>query len=151
MQRAAAVLTALPFCSLLHLTCTVPAQLDVVRQDCGRLSTENNQLHEQLIREGERYEALQKEAYSSNKKLESQIAELSYWKQQAISRCVLSSWPQVRAVVDACGGCRHFTGLQVSIAWLCAGQHSTATGLQHSQRSAVNRLSVPLLLQVRCP
>lgn len=57
-----------------------------MRQDCGRLSTENNQLHEQLIREGERYEALQKEAYSNNKKLESQIADLSYWKQQAISR-----------------------------------------------------------------
>lgn len=63
-------------------------QLDVVRQDCGRLSTENNQLHDKLIREGERYEALQKQAYQRTKKLESEIAELSYWKQQAISRCV---------------------------------------------------------------
>jgi hypothetical protein len=62
-------------------------QLDVVRQDCGRLSTENNQLHDKLIREGERYEALQKQAYQRTKKLESEIAELSYWKQQAISRC----------------------------------------------------------------
>jgi transcription termination factor NusB len=62
-------------------------QLDIVRQDCGRLSTENNQLHQKLIQESERYEALQKEAYQRSKKLESQIAELTYWKQQAITRC----------------------------------------------------------------
>lgn len=61
-------------------------QLEVVKQDCGRLSKENTQLHEQLIREAERYEQLQKESYQRTKKLEDQVAELSYWKQQAISR-----------------------------------------------------------------
>lgn len=76
-------------------------QLDVVRQDCGRLSTENNQLHEKLIQEGERYEALQKEAYTHSKKLEGQIAELSYWKQQAISRCACQL--QLRQCKDRAG------------------------------------------------
>lgn len=76
-------------------------QLDAVRQDCGRLSTENNQLHEKLIQEGERYEALQKEAYTHSKKLEGQIAELSYWKQQAISRCACQL--QLRQCKDRAG------------------------------------------------
>jgi predicted nuclease with TOPRIM domain len=49
------------------------AQLEVVRQDAGRLSKENSQLHEQLIREGERYEALQRESYTRTKRLEDQV------------------------------------------------------------------------------
>jgi len=57
-----------------------------VKQDAGRLSTENNQLHEQLILEAERYEQLQRESYQRTKSLEDKVAELSYWKQQAISR-----------------------------------------------------------------
>lgn len=61
-------------------------QLEVVKQDAGRLSTENCQLHEQLIHEAERYEQLQRESYQRTKSLEDRVAELSYWKQQAISR-----------------------------------------------------------------
>lgn len=49
------------------------AQLEVVRQDAGRLNKENSQLHEQLIREGERYEALQRESYTRTKRLEDQV------------------------------------------------------------------------------
>lgn len=58
----------------------------MVKQDCGRLSKENTQLHEQLIREAERYEQLQKDSYQHTKRLEDQVAELSYWRQQAVSR-----------------------------------------------------------------
>eukprot|EP00878_Enallax_costatus_P036574 GHUV01041084.1.p1 GENE.GHUV01041084.1~~GHUV01041084.1.p1 ORF type:complete len:305 (+),score=105.84 GHUV01041084.1:203-1117(+) len=65
---------------------TFNTKLEVVKQDCGRLSKENTQLHEQLIREAERYEQLQKESYQRTKKLEDQVAELSYWKHQALSR-----------------------------------------------------------------
>ena len=37
------------------------------------------------------------------------------------------------------------------VAWLCARQHTTPAGLQHSQHTAVNSLSVLLFLQVRRP
>lgn len=57
-----------------------------MKQDCGRLSKENTQLHEQLIHEAERYQQLQKESYQRTKKLEDQVAELSYWKNQAVNR-----------------------------------------------------------------
>lgn len=58
----------------------------MVKADCGRLAAENNALHEQLLAEGERRAALQKEAYSATKRLEGQLAELAYWKGQAGAR-----------------------------------------------------------------
>jgi hypothetical protein len=57
-----------------------------VKQDCSRLSNESNQLHAQLIREADRYEQLQKDNYKKVKKLEDEVAELTYWKSQAIHR-----------------------------------------------------------------
>lgn len=54
----------------------------MVKQDAGRLSKENNQLHEQLIREAERYKALQKESYTRTKKLEDQVT--STWAVQLL-------------------------------------------------------------------
>eukprot|EP00882_Tetradesmus_deserticola_P019774 GHRQ01021313.1.p2 GENE.GHRQ01021313.1~~GHRQ01021313.1.p2 ORF type:complete len:197 (+),score=49.36 GHRQ01021313.1:1535-2125(+) len=52
---------------------TFNTKLEVVRQDAGRLSKENSQLHDQLIREGERYKALQRESYTRTKRLEDQV------------------------------------------------------------------------------
>lgn len=67
-------------------TYSILAQLDIVKQDCGRVTAENNNLHVQLIEEAEKYEQLQKDSYQKIKKLEDKLAELSYWQQQAIGR-----------------------------------------------------------------
>lgn len=62
-------------------------QLDVVKRDCGRLAAENGALHAQLIAAGERADALRREGYAAAKHLEDRVAELTYWKAQAVGRC----------------------------------------------------------------
>lgn len=49
------------------------SQLDVVRQEAGRLQAENNDLHVQLIAEAEKFAALQKDAYAKTKGLEDKV------------------------------------------------------------------------------
>jgi hypothetical protein len=51
-------------------------QLEVVRQEAGRLQSENNDLHVQLIAEAEKYAALQKDAYAKTKGLEDKVGQL---------------------------------------------------------------------------
>lgn len=57
-----------------------------MKQDCGRLTTENNQLHLKLIQEGERYDQHEKEQYQKHKTVEESNAQLAYWKSQAYGR-----------------------------------------------------------------
>lgn len=47
---------------------------------------ENNKLHVQLIREAEKYDAQQTQHYKRIKELESEIAEIAFWKHQALDR-----------------------------------------------------------------
>ncbi len=61
--------------------------MEAMRQECGRLTADNNELHVQLIAESERAEAAQREAYVRAKALEAQVVELRLWKQQA-STCM---------------------------------------------------------------
>jgi hypothetical protein len=56
-------------------------KLEVVRQESGRLLSENNQLHLELIKQAEKHGRQEKEGYLASKKLEGQVADLSYWKQ----------------------------------------------------------------------
>ena len=73
----------------LKLQCAQQAQeiagfstkLEVVRQESGRLLNENNQLHLELIKQAEQHERSDKERYLAAKKLEDQVAELSFLKQ----------------------------------------------------------------------
>jgi chromosome segregation ATPase len=61
-------------------------QMDGVKRDSARVINENNQLHVQLIREAEKYDAQQTKHYQKVKSLEGEIAELSFWKHQALNR-----------------------------------------------------------------
>jgi hypothetical protein len=67
------------------LTCAA-VQMDGVKRDSARVINENNQLHVQLIREAEKYDAQQTKHYQKVKSLEGEIAELSFWKHQALNR-----------------------------------------------------------------
>lgn len=68
---------------MLPTACT---QLDIVKQESSRLTNENNQLHAQLMAEADRLEEVQKSSYQQVKRLEDQIADLAFWKSQAVSR-----------------------------------------------------------------
>ena len=61
-------------------------QLEGSKRDTARVVNENNQLHVQLIREAERFDAQQASHYQRVKELEGEIAELSFWKHQASGR-----------------------------------------------------------------
>lgn len=75
---------------LLHLSCRHSSrsmrQVEVLKKDAGRLVAENNQLHVELIRDAERMQQYEKERYQEVKQLESQIAELSYWRNQTVEK-----------------------------------------------------------------
>jgi hypothetical protein len=57
-----------------------------VRSDAGRLARENAALHEQLLRDAERHDAAARASYAATKRLEDRVAELSYWRTQALAR-----------------------------------------------------------------
>ena len=61
-------------------------QIDGSKRDMARVVNENNQLHVQLIREAEKFDAQQATHYQRVKELEGEIAELSFWKHQAGGR-----------------------------------------------------------------
>lgn len=50
------------------------------------MTSENNQLHGELILEAERFDRLQKDSYQAVKRLEDKVAELTFWQQQARHR-----------------------------------------------------------------
>jgi hypothetical protein len=56
-------------------------KLEVVRQESGRLLSENNQLHLELIRQAEQHGQSAREGYMASKLLEGRVADLAYWKQ----------------------------------------------------------------------
>jgi centrosomal protein CEP135 len=61
-------------------------QIDGSKRDAARVVSENNQLHVQLIHEAEKFDAQQTQHYKRVKELENEIAELSFWKHQALNR-----------------------------------------------------------------
>lgn len=70
------------FC--LEIAATV--QVDAIKKDSSRVVQENNALHAQLIQRDEESDVQQAEQYQRVKELESEIAELSFWKHQASAR-----------------------------------------------------------------
>ena len=68
--------------------CTPRVQVEVLQRDNARLTSENNQLHLQLLRESEKVDAAASEGYQASRRLQSQITELTYWKQQTVERFV---------------------------------------------------------------
>ncbi|KAK3289417.1 hypothetical protein CYMTET_3154 [Cymbomonas tetramitiformis] len=65
---------------------TYKAKLDVLYQDNARLLKENNALHLQLIKDAEGGDSKERRSSLTVKKLEDEIAELKFWKKQAIDR-----------------------------------------------------------------
>ncbi len=63
--------------------CCFSLQVEALRQDAGRLQSDNSQLHVQLIQAKEQQAASGKDTYQEAKRLEGRIAELAFWKQQA--------------------------------------------------------------------
>lgn len=61
-------------------------QIDAIKKDSARVVRENNSLHAQLIQHAEASNAQQTAHYHKVKELESEIAELSFWKHQAMGR-----------------------------------------------------------------
>ncbi|KAK9866494.1 hypothetical protein WJX84_000488 [Apatococcus fuscideae] len=62
------------------------SKVEVLKRENGRLASECNQLHQQLIQEAEQQDKLARTQYQSTKRLEAEIAELSFWKQQTLDR-----------------------------------------------------------------
>ena len=60
--------------------------IDVLQQECTRLQRDNNELHLQIIRDAETHDKLQKEQYLQYKSTEDRLAELTFWKRQAVLR-----------------------------------------------------------------
>jgi hypothetical protein len=60
--------------------------MDGAKEDAARVVRENNQLHVQLIKEAEGFDAQQMEHYKKVKDLEHELSELSFWKHQALAR-----------------------------------------------------------------
>lgn len=58
----------------------------MLKRENGRLANECNQLHQQLIQEAEEQDKHARSHYQSTKRLEAEIAELSFWKQQMLDR-----------------------------------------------------------------
>lgn len=61
-------------------------QIDAIKKDAARVVRENNSLHVQLIHREEEANAQQATHYQRLKELESEIAELSFWKHHATAR-----------------------------------------------------------------
>lgn len=61
-------------------------QVDASKQDLARLQNDNAQLHAQLVAAAEKQAKLQQEHYQNVKKMEDQVAQLSFWKQTAAQR-----------------------------------------------------------------
>ena len=78
-------LQALKLC---YIHCTRLVQVEMLHRDNARLTSENNQLHLQLLRESEKVDAAASEGYQASRRLQSQITELTYWKQQTVERFV---------------------------------------------------------------
>ena len=55
-------------------------------RDAGRLASENNQLHLQLLKASDAADKADREHYQQIKKLEGRITELACWKQQTSGR-----------------------------------------------------------------
>jgi hypothetical protein len=62
------------------------SQVEALKADSVKLSSENSQLHLLLIKAQEGGSRHDKESYQQIKKLEERIAELTYWKQTAMDR-----------------------------------------------------------------
>lgn len=60
--------------------------MDVLKKDAARITSENNNLHIELIQANEKIELLEREHYRQVKKLEDQIEELAYWKAQTVDQ-----------------------------------------------------------------
>ena len=73
---------------LWYTHCALRVQVEVLHRDNARLTSENNQLHLQLLRESEKVDAAASEGYQASRRLQSQITELTYWKQQTVERFV---------------------------------------------------------------
>ena len=73
---------------LWYVNCALCVQVEVLHRDNVRLTSENNQLHLQLLRESEKVDAAASEGYQASRRLQSQITELTYWKQQTVERFV---------------------------------------------------------------
>eukprot|EP00884_Botryococcus_braunii_P001453 jgi/Botrbrau1/11308/Bobra.0038s0069.1 len=61
-------------------------KVEALKRDSARLTAENNQLHLQLMSQAEQHAASQRENYHQTKRLEDQLAELSFIKQKTIER-----------------------------------------------------------------
>uniref|UniRef100_A0A7S0UMS0 Uncharacterized protein n=1 Tax=Polytomella parva TaxID=51329 RepID=A0A7S0UMS0_9CHLO len=61
-------------------------QMEAMRNECARLQTENSQLQVSLIKESEQAASVRKESYQAAKRLEDRVAELMYWREQALDR-----------------------------------------------------------------
>lgn len=55
-------------------------------RDAGRLASENNQLHLQLLKAADVADKADREHYQQVKRLEAQVTELSCWKHQTAGR-----------------------------------------------------------------
>lgn len=80
-------------CSLVTAECftllsisTYFTQVDGLTRDAGRLASENNQLHLQLLAGADAADKADREHYQQVKKLEGQITELACWKHQTSGR-----------------------------------------------------------------
>lgn len=62
------------------------SQVEALKRDSARLTAENNQLHLQLMSQSEQLAATQRENYHQTKRLEDQLAELTFLKQKTIER-----------------------------------------------------------------
>jgi hypothetical protein len=61
-------------------------QVEALKRDSARLVAENNQLHLQLMSHAEQYGATLRQNYHQSKRLEDQLAELSFVKQKTLER-----------------------------------------------------------------
>eukprot|EP00803_Ostreobium_quekettii_P006651 evm.model.scf_534.11 EVM.evm.TU.scf_534.11 scf_534:64730-78765(+) len=61
-------------------------QVEVLRKDAGRLTAENNALHVELIKDAEKLQKAERDHYQESKRLDSQIAELAYWRNQTVEK-----------------------------------------------------------------
>ena len=61
-------------------------QVAGLTRDAGRLASENNQLHLQLLKAADVADKADREHYQQVKKLEGQVTELACWKHQTAGR-----------------------------------------------------------------
>ena len=60
--------------------------MDGLTRDAGRLASENNQLHLQLLKAADVADKTDREHYQEIKRFEGQVTELSCWKHQTAGR-----------------------------------------------------------------